>query len=309
MIHPDVIGCDIAKAHLDFFDSGLDRHLRIDNTPAAIAVWLDGLGDRHVHVVLEATGRYDRQLRLALEARQQSYSRVNPARARDFAKAIGLLAKTDAIDARLLSTMGRSLTLAAQTPDDPARHALARLHGRRDQLVAIRQQERTRLYEAEGVERDSLESHMAWLDAEIVRIEKQCRDALKADEALQQQEQRLRSIPGIGPVAALTLIAHMPELGDRSAKAAAALAGLAPFNVDSGSLRGKRHIRGGRKRVRDALYMAALTASRMPTAFKSYADQMKARGKPFKVIIIALARKILAIANAITRDKTIFSKA
>jgi transposase len=309
MIHPDVIGCDIAKAHLDFFDSGLDRHVRIDNVPAAIAAWLDGLGDRKVHIVLEATGRYDRQLRLALEARQQSYSRVNPARARDFAKAIGLLAKTDAIDARLLATMGRSLTLAAQAPDDPARHALARLHGRRDQLVTIRQQERTRLHEAEGVERDSLESHMSWLDAEITRIEKQCRDALKADESLKEQDIRLRSIPGIGPVAALTLIAHMPELGDRSAKAAAALAGLAPFNVDSGTLRGKRHIRGGRKRVRDALYMAALTASRMPSAFKAYADRMKERGKPFKVIIIALARKILAIANAITRDKTIFSKA
>ena len=309
MIHPDVIGCDIAKAHLDLFDSALNRHAQINNTPAAIAVWLDGLGERKVHIVLEATGRYDRQFRLALEARHQPYSRVNPARARDFAKAIGFLAKTDAIDARLLARMGQSLTLASQPPDDPQRHALARLHNRRDQLVAIRQQERTRLHEAEGVERDSMESHLSWLDAEIVRIEKQGRDALKADEALKHQEARLRSIPGIGPVAALTLIAHMPELGDRSAKAVAALAGLAPFNVDSGSLRGKRHIRGGRKRVRDALYMAALTASRMPSAFKAHADRMKERGKPFKVIIIALARKILAIANAITRDKTIFSKA
>ncbi|MQV94171.1 transposase [Sinorhizobium medicae] len=100
-----------------------------------------------------------------------------------------------------------------------------------------------------------------------------CRDVLKAEKTLQEQEARLRSIPGIGPVAALTLIAHMPELGNRSAKAIAALAGLAPFNVDSGTSRGKRHIRGGRKRIRDALYMAALTASRMPRAFKSHADQ------------------------------------
>ncbi|PLT98119.1 hypothetical protein BMJ34_16025 [Sinorhizobium medicae] len=117
-----------------------------------------------------------------------------------------------------------------------------------------------------------------------------------------------KAIPGIGPVAALTLIAHMPELGNRSAKAIAALAGLAPFNVDSGTSRGKRHIRGGRKRIRDALYMAALTASRMPRAFKSHADQMKEAGKPFKVVIIALARKLLAIANAIIRDKTTFRR-
>lgn len=309
MIHRDVIGCDIAKSHLDIFDSRAQRHQRIDNTPAAIDAWLEGLDGQEVHFVFEATGRYDRALRLCLEARLRSYSRVNPARARDFAKAIGVLAKTDAIDARLLALMGQSLPLASRLPDDPARQALVRLHTRRDQLVAIRQQERTRLHEAEGPERDSLERHMAFLDAEIIDIEAACRDALKADEALKEQEARLRSIPGIGPVAALTLIAHMPELGDRSAKAAAALAGLAPFNVDSGTLRGKRHIRGGRKRVRDALYMAALTASRMPAAFKAQADRMKEKGKPFKVVIIAIARKILAIANAITRDKTTFSKA
>ncbi|WP_018208044.1 IS110 family transposase [Sinorhizobium medicae] len=308
MIHPDVIGCDIAKAHLDFFDSGLERHFRIDNTPAAISAWLDGLDGRGVHIVFEATGRYDRQLRIALETRELPYSRVNPARARDFAKAIGLLAKTDAIDARLLARMGQSLPLSTQAPDDPARHVLARLHTRRDQLVAMRQQERTRLHETEGIERDSAESHMAWLDAEGARIEMACRDVLKAEKTLQEQEARLRSIPGIGPVAALTLIAHMPELGNRSAKAIAALAGLAPFNVDSGTSRGKRHIRGGRKRIRDALYMAALTASRMPRAFKSHADQMKEAGKPFKVVIIALARKLLAIANAIIRDKTTFRR-
>lgn len=306
MIHPDVIGCDIAKAHLDFFDSKLDRHLRIDNTPAAIACWLYGLEGRAFHVVFEATGRYDRHLRLALEAEQRPYSRVNPARARDFAKAIGRLAKTDAIDARLLAQMGQSLPLATQSPDDPVRHALARLHTRRDQLVATRQQERVRLHEAEGSERESIESHIAWLNAEIARIEAACRDTLKSEKTLQEQEARLRSIPGIGPVGALTLITRMPELGTRSAKAIAALAGLAPFNVDSGVSRGTRHIRGGRKRIRDALYMAALSASRMSWAFKANADRMKQAGKPLKVVIIAIAHKLLTIANAITRDKTIF---
>ncbi len=132
---------------------------------------------------------------------------------------------------------------------------------------------------------------------------------MQADADMKAQTAGLRSIPGIGPVAALTLITHMPELGSRSAKAMAALAGLAPFNTDSGASRGKRHIRGGRKRVRDALYMAALTASRMPSAFKPYADRMARQRKPFKVVIIALARKLLTIANALARDKTIYSKA
>lgn len=309
MIHRDFIGCDIAKSHLDTFDTRAERKSCIANTIDTIGDWLDSSDDPTVPIIFEATGRYDRSLRQALEARQRVYYRVNPARARDFAKAIGLLAKTDAIDARMLARMGQCLPLSSQKPEDPTRHALARLHTRRDQLVAIRQKEKTRLHEAEGPERDSLERHLAFLDAEITAIEKACREALKADAALKAQEQRLRSIPGIGPVAALTLIAHMPELGDRSEKAVAALAGLAPFNVDSGTLRGKRHIKGGRKRVRDALYMAALTASRMPSAFKAYADRMKERGKPFKVVIIALARKILTIANAITRDKTAFSKA
>ena len=309
MITPDVIGCDIAKAHLDLFDSGCGRHCRIFNTPEAISAWLASLENRTVHVVFEATGRYDGRLRAALEAAGHPYSRVNPARARDFARALGLLAKTDVIDAQLLARMGQSLPLATQAPDDPARRSLARLHGRRDQLVAIRQQERTRLHEAEGGERTSLESHLVWLDTEITRIEMLCRERLRADEELYRQEQQLRSIPGVGPVAALTLMTLMPELGSRGPKAMAALAGLAPFNADSGTLRGQRHIRGCRKRVRDALYMAALSASRMQSPFRAQAETLRSRGKSFKVVIIAIARKLLTIANAIIRDQTAYKAA
>lgn len=244
MIQPDVIGCDVAKAHLDFFDSGLGRHYRIDNTPAAIAAWRDTLEGRSVHVVLEATGRYDRQLRAALDAGQLPYWRVNPARARDFANAIGLLAKTNAIDARLLARMGQSLPVATEPSADPVRHALARLHTRRDQLVAMRQQERTRLHEAEGSERDSLESHIAWLDHEIASTAQACRQQLLASETLQEEELRLRSIPGIGPIAALTLISHMPAAAVRprrwrrlpvlrpSMPTAAACADSATFGAD-----------------------------------------------------------------------------
>jgi len=309
MLHPVFIGCDVSKAHLDLFDSQTRTHLRLDNTPAAVEAWLAALGGRDVTVILEATGRYDRCLCAALERNGRAYCRVNPARARDFARASGLLAKTDAIDARMLARMGETLRPAVSTPPDPARRRLADLHARRDQLVSMRQQERARLHGSEPAERDSLERHLAWLDAEIAMVEEACSNLVQADERLSEQNARLRSIPGIGPVTAFTLIALMPELGEGSSKAMAALAGLAPFNVDSGLQRGQRHIRGGRKRVRDALYMAALVAHRLRKPFAGTTQAMAAKGKPFKVMIIAIARKILVIANALIRDRTTFMSA
>jgi transposase len=308
MIHPVFIGCDVSAAHLDLFDALARKHKRIDNSPVAIAAWLETLAGRDITVIFEATGRYDRHLRRVLEEHDRPYCRVNPARARDFARALGLLAKTDAIDARLLARMGETLVPLKSTPSDPVRDRLLSLHTRRDQLVAMRQQESLRLQTAEPAECNSLESHIAWLDEEIDRIEKACRDHVGSDETMRQAHARLRSIPGIGPVTALTLISHMPELGQGSPKAIAALAGLAPFNADSGTQRGQRHIKGGRKRVRDALYMAALVAYRLKTPFASTAQAMLAKAKPFKVMIIAIARKILVTAHAILRDKTMFSQ-
>lgn len=309
MIHPVFIGCDVSKAHLDLFDAQTRKHRRIDNDPAAIGAFLGELDGRDVTVVLEATGRYDRHLCAALEAAGRPFCRVNPARARDFARATGRTAKTDALDARLLAHMGQTLRPAVRTPPDPSRRRLASLHTRRDQLVATRQQERLRLHTAEPMECDSLLRHIAWLDQEIAAVEASCQSHVDAHEALRQAHARLRSIPGVGQVTALTLLAHMPELGRASPKAMAALAGLAPFNVDSGTHRGQRHIRGGRKRVRDALYMAALVAYRLRTPFAATLQAMIAARKPFKVMIIAIARKILVTANAILRDDKPFKSA
>jgi transposase len=307
MIHPVFIGCDVAKAHLDLFDNQTQKHVRISNTSGAIATWLATLAERDVTVILEATGSYDRLLCAALEEAHRPYCRVNPARARDFAKALGLLAKTDAIDARLLALMGQTLSPPVSVPPDPSRRQLYDLHSRRDQLVAMRQQERTRRKGADPAQHASIESHLVWLDAEIIRIEQACREHVRADRVMREQNARLLSIPGIGTVTAFTLLAHMPELGGSSPKALAALAGLAPFNADSGTKRGQRHIRGGRKRVRDALYMAAFVAHRLNTPFARMAQIMAAKGKPFKVMIIAIARKILVTANALIRDKTMFN--
>lgn len=303
-IHPGIIGIDVSKNTLDIFDGSIGTSVRIANDTAAIAARLAGWTD--ALVVFEATGRYDGMLRRALQAAGIRFARVNPARARSFAAALGLLAKTDAIDARMLAAMGQTLELAAEPGRDEVRCSLASWHKRRDQLVAMRKQERTRLSDGDEVWRPTIERHIAWLSAEIEAAERQCRSIIAADPNLDRLYRLLLTIPGVGPVTAATLIALLPELGRRSPKTIAALAGLAPFNVDSGIFRGQRMIRGGRKRVRDALYMAAVTAARSKTRFKTLLAKLTGRGKPNKLALIALARKILITANAIARDKVAF---
>lgn len=304
-LHPCIIGCDIAKDHLDLFEEASGRSVRIANTPEGIAAWLSSIEGEGSFVAFEATGPYDRRLRLALEQAGCRFVRINPARARDFARATGHLAKTDAIDARMLAAMARSLSLQADAASDPARGALAQLHKRRDQLVQMRAAERVRAKEADDPA-GSLARHIAWLDAEIADNERLIAEALRADPELAATQELLRSAPGVGPVTAATLIALMPELGHRSPKAVAALAGLAPFNHDSGQYRGRRRIRGGRPRLRRALYMAALAAIRTTPRFKAFYDAIKARSAATKVAVIAVARKLLTILNAMLKTNTPF---
>lgn len=303
-LHPDGIGCDVSKSHLDFFIAQSGLSLRIDNTSAAIAAWLSEQPSSAGFIVFEATGRYDRILCKALQEAGRPYARVNPARARDFAKAIGLQAKTDKIDARMLAHMGASLALPPSEPKDPLLDRFTALQRRRDQLVSMRQKEKQRLREADALESASLERHIAWLGQEIKALEQACDQMIQEHQALGQKIRLLQSIPGIGPVTAAALVCHLPELGRLPPKALSAMAGLAPFNTDSGRFKGKRSIRGGRKRVRDALYMAAVTAARSNSRFNAWAKTLTEKGKPFKVVTIALARKILTIANAIVRDVT-----
>ena len=306
-IQPGFVGCDISKDHLDIFDEALGRSERIANEAAALAPLIERWKNKDMLVLFEATGPYDACLRRVLTTAAIPFARVNPARARDFARATGRLAKTDAIDAQMLAAMARALRPACEPAPLPERETLARLHKRRDQLVAMRKQERTRLTAIDDPAiAEDIEAHIAWLSTRIVEIERQTRALIDATERLTEDQRLLRSVPGIGPVTAATLIALMPELGTRSPKTIAALAGLAPFNVDSGQFRGKRVIKGGRRRVREALYMAAITAVRSRHRFARIYNAMIDAGKPPKVALIAIARKILVTANAIIRDKTAF---
>ena len=257
-----------------------------------------------VLVVFEATGVYDVELREALTQAGIRFARINPARARDFARASGQLAKTDPIDARMLAAFARAMQPASEQVAAPARNALSRLAKRRDQLVLMRAQEKNRRSEADDrAMADRIGRHIDILDEEIAEIEADIRTLIKAEPEISDDAQLIRSVPGVGPVACMQLIAKMPELGHVGSKQIAALAGLAPFNVDSGAFRGKRKIAGGRKRGRDALYMAALNAVRRADPFKAFYTRLRQAGKPAKLALIAVARKLLTILNAMIRDR------
>jgi transposase len=309
IIHPEFAGIDISKKYLDVFDGAVAKPERFDNTPETAKLLAKRFKKNRTCSLFEATGRYDRFLREAFSAAGLCFVRVNPARARDFARATGTLVKTDAIDARMLAAMAQTLSPGVFVPVAPNRQKLVDLQLRRDQLVAMRAEENTRL---DGLDDKliiaQIKRHIKNLAADIDTIEGKIQDVYDTDEELHAEAVSLRSVPGIGPVTASIFIALLPELGRCSPKAIAALAGLAPYNADSGSMRGKRKIRGGRPRVRKASYMAAIAAIRTKSVFASFYKKLIAAGKPPKVAIIAVARKILITANAIVRDKQIYAK-
>ena len=297
------VGIDVSKQYLDIFDEVLGVPERIANAPQAITQ-LVARWRCETLVVFEATGVYDLELREALRQAGIRFARINPARARDFARASGRLAKTDPIDARMLAAFARAMQPVTEQPADPARNTLAKLAKRRDQLVLMRAQEKTRRSEAEDHAMAGRISRLIKvLDSEIAEIEADISALIKAEPEISDDAQLMRSLPGVGPVACMQLIAQMPELGKVGPKQVAALAGLAPFNVDSGAFRGKRKIAGGRKRVRDALYMAALNAVRRANPFKTFYSRLRQAGKPAKLALIAVARKLLTVLNAMMRDR------
>jgi transposase len=301
------VGIDVSKYRLDIFDDAVGVAESIANAPQPITEQVARWRCGEVFVVFEATGIYDRELAEALHRAGIRFARINPARARDFARAGGRLAKTDAIDARMLAAFARTMAPDPDQPPKPHRNALALLAKRRDQLVQMRAQEKNRRSEAaDRAMKESIARVIDCLDGEIEAIEDQIKALIKSEPEIAEQARLMRSAPGIGPVACMQLIAQMPELGLVGPKQLAALAGLAPFNVDSGIYRGKRAIGGGRKRVRDALYMAALNAVRRDGCFKTFYQKLRAAGKPAKLALIAVARKLLTVLNAMLRDRKIY---
>ncbi len=303
------IGVDVAKDWLDVHHP-LHGAMRIANTPAAAQSFAASCAKQAAWLVFEASGGYDRVLRETLETRGVRFSRVNPRQARDFARAMGVIGKTDRVDARMLAELGARLQPTATQPVTAARRALQAQATRRRQLVEIRKQEATRLHQTTDKQaRADITSLIAVLDRRIAKVEAQMAALVDADPETQAIGRRLQTAPGVGPIVAATLIAEMPELGQLDRRRIAALAGLAPIARDSGKRVGPRNIGGGRPVVRTILYLAALQASRRSAVFRTFRERLSLAGKPTKAALIATARKLLVTLNAMLATGTDFDPA
>lgn len=300
------VGIDIAKRSLDLHCRPDNRKLSTTNDPQGFKEVIGFLPtQRTCLVVIEATGGYQRSLVDALLQAGHHVAVVNPRQVRDFARGLGILAKTDSIDAAVLSRYAENARprTASITPENQAQ--IVELVTRRRQLIDLRTAEKNRLelMRLKAV-RKSVEQVLRVLQRQITTIEKEITSLLKSDDDWNDKTQLLLSVPGVGPTTVASLLADLPELGRLNRQQIAALAGLAPFNRDSGPFRGKRAIWGGRKTVRRALYMATLTAIRCNHVIKSFAERLKAEGKPHKVVATACMRKLLVILNTMVKNNT-----
>ena len=297
----DIIGVDIAKNWIDIHRLSTGQGKRLATTRPALLRFAAQAGD--VLVVFEASGGYERPLMEALVEAGVPFARVNPRQAREFARATGRLAKTDRVDAAMLAEMGRALRLKPSPPGAPERIRLAELMARRDDLGDMRRREANRMKQARDAWiRKDIKAMLRALERRLVRVEAEINAQIEADETLARAAARLQSMPGIGPILAASLVARLPELGRLDRRAIASLAGLAPHACDSGVFRGKRRVWGGRAEVRRSLYLAGFIASRYDPRLRAFRQRLETAGKPAKVAIVAVARKLLTILNAMFRD-------
>ena len=300
-----ILAIDISKTYLDVSTLPDRRRWRVGNDAPGIARLLAQARRRAATVIFEATSVYDRALIEGLDAGGLAYHRANPRKARQYARAAGFLAKTDRVDADMLAAYAASVPLALAEPVPAERQAVRRLVDRRDQLVAMRKAELVRRQQiAEPEIQAELDDHIAELTQRIARYEARIDQAMQ-HHRLAPLRDWLISAPGIGALTSAALIAALPELGTRSAKTIAALVGLAPLARDSGKLRGRRAIWGGRARVRRLLFLAARHAMKNP-AFKPFAERLIDAGKPRKVVLVAVARKLLIVLNTMLKEQRPF---
>ena len=305
-MHPVFIGIDVSKAHLDVCVRPLGEERRYSNDARGIAELVARLGELSPSlVVLEATGGYEAAVAAEL-ALVTATAVVNPKQVRDFAKAVGRLAKTDSLDAAVLAHFAEAVRPEPRTLPDEQTRELTDLVQRRRQLVDMIVAETNREPMAHPTVRKRIKRHITWLRKELESIEDDLDNAVKRSAAWRANEDLLRSVKGIGPVSTRTLLARLPELGRLSRQQIAALAGLAPINNDSGNHRGKRSIRGGRADVRTVMYMATMSAVRFNATLRTFYQRLLHAGKPKKVALVAAARKLLTILNAIMRDRRPF---
>ncbi|MDE2863058.1 MAG: IS110 family transposase [Chloroflexota bacterium] len=304
-MHDDAIyvGVDVSKDSLDVAAGSEGSVWRFANTPAGIRKLLRRLGSLLVAlVVLEATGGYEDRLADALDEAGHALAVVNPGRIRGLARATGVLAKTDAIDARMIARYGEVVKPPARARPTGKVHALMALVGRRDQLLTMQAAERSRLeVVSDSTVRGDIRRAIDGLGRRIKALEDRIAAVIAADRELKARNDLLTSVPGVGPTLASTLAACLPELGSLDNKAIAALAGVAPFSRDSGRTSGKRFIWGGRSQVRKVLYMGALVAAKHNPVIREFYQRLVESGKPKKLALTACMRKLLVILNSMLR--------
>jgi transposase len=299
------VGIDVSKDRLDFAAAGVAMRGSETNGAAGIAAIVAAMRTLQPdRIVLEATGGYERRIARALFEADLPVCIVNPRRIRGFARALGIVAKTDALDAEVLAryaAMVRPPVRALRATDE---QEMADLMARRRQLFAMIVMEKNRLQAPSGAQRLRIGVHLRWLEREVSRTDRDLDRWIAADPLRTETDEILQSVPGVGAVVARTLVADLPELGQIGKRQISALVGLAPFNRDSGVMRGKRRIRGGRASVRSVLYMGALTATRFNPVLKAFYERLCSTGKPKKLALAAVAHKLLIILNAMMRRRS-----
>jgi transposase len=297
-------GVDVSKETLDLHQLGVGGQA-FANTPEGRRALVEQFRKLTVErVVLEATGGYERPLVAELLVAQLPVVVVNPRQVRDFAKALGKLAKTDRIDAEVLARFAQAVQPELRSLPTAAEQQLKETLARRQQLLAMRTMESNRLQQASAASvRKDVKSVLEFLDKRLKRIDDELDQLIRQSPAWQERARLLKSVPGVGEQTARVLIAELPELGSCSRQQIAALAGLAPMNCDSGQWRGQRRIRGGRATVRSSLYMATLSAIRRNRLLQPYYLRLRSAGKCGKVALTACMRKLLTILNAMLRDQ------
>ena len=293
------VGIDVAKDHLDIAIRPSGEHWTIEYTQEQIEKLAARLKKEAVElVVMEATGGFEIEVATILALVGLAVSVVNPRQVRDFGKSTGKLAKTDRLDAQLIAHFGEAIRPEARFLSDEQARQLEAMVIRRRQLVEMLVAEKNRLRITHKQLQKRVQEHIGWLEKELDDIEKDLNRSIRESPIWREKDDLLRSVPGIGPVSASVLLASLPELGQLDRKKIAALVGVAPFNRDSGKLRGKRSIWGGRADVRSVLYMAALSATRFNPVIREFYQRLRKVGKETKVALTACMRKLLTILNA-----------
>ncbi len=299
---PVYVGIDVSKAHLDIAVQSTGACWQVDNDEAGITALVQKLTElTPTLIVLEATGGYEMAAVVAMASAGMPVAVINPRQARDFAKSLGRLAKTDKIDALMLARFAQAVHPEPRRLPDEDTLQLQAWVIRRRQLIDMQIAEQNRLKMTHKQLKPRVQEHIAWLKEELDDIDDHIQSTLRNSPIWREQEDLLRSVPGVGKVLSSILITDLPELGKLNRKQIAALVGVAPFNCDSGKMHGKRAIWGGRAAVRSVLYMAALSATKCNPVIRVFFQRLKDAGKPSKVAITACMRKLLTILNSMMR--------